>query len=369
MKIVIISQNCFPYISPRSNRATELAKEFSRLGHDVSLYALLGRLEYDKSYDNFGIKFKKLGNSRYGLYDNANERNNNIIYKLIARLFGKYLDFPKIELKKFTYNILKKEKNIDLLITIAHPHTIHWGAAKYIKKDKNKIKKWIADCGDPYMLNPFIKYPSYFKYEEKKWCRLCDYITVPIEDAKEAYYPEFRSKIKVIPQGFNFDDNRLPVYIPNRVPTFAFSGIFYKGLRDPAKFLEYLCTLKNNFKFVIYTNTSDYNINTFSLKTFKTKLGDKLDIRSFIPRTELLDELAKMDFLINIKNNSGVQQPSKLIDYAISKRPILEITSEFNEIAIFDEFITGKYHNAKKIENIEQYDIKNVTQNFLHLIK
>lgn len=367
MKIVIISQNCFPYISPRANRATELAKELSKQGHDVNLYALLGDLDYEKYCNDYSINFKKLGDSKYGLYNNANKRNNNIIYKIITKFGGKYLEFPKIELKRFTYNILKKENDIDLLITIAHPHTIHWGAAKYVKKNKGKIKNWIADCGDPYMLNPFVKYPSYFKYVEKKWCQLCDYITVPIDEAKDAYYPEFRDKIKVIPQGFCFEENRLPDYTPNKVPTFAFSGIFYKDLRDPIKFLDYLCTLKTDFKFIIYTNCTEHTLEVFSLNKYKAILNDNLVIHSFVPRSELLKELAKMDFLINIKNNSGVQQPSKLIDYAITNRPILEITSEFSEITIFKEFLNKDYHNARKIENIEQYDIRNVVNSFLAL--
>ena len=74
-----------------------------------------------------------------------------------------------------------------------------------LKKPKT-AKKWIADCGDPFMgakLETFRK-PFYFKYFEKDFCRKADYITVPAEGAKKAYYSEFLGKIRVIPQGFNF---------------------------------------------------------------------------------------------------------------------------------------------------------------------
>jgi len=37
MKILIITYYFFPEITPRAFRAFELAKEFSRLGHDVSI--------------------------------------------------------------------------------------------------------------------------------------------------------------------------------------------------------------------------------------------------------------------------------------------------------------------------------------------
>ena len=59
MKIVVVTQNCFPYISPRSNRATELAKEFVRQGHDVTLYALLGDVDYFDFCENTGVKVSR----------------------------------------------------------------------------------------------------------------------------------------------------------------------------------------------------------------------------------------------------------------------------------------------------------------------
>ena len=369
MKIVVVTQNCFPYISPRSNRATELAKEFVRQGHDVTLYALLGDVDYFDFCENTGVKVKNLGKSKYGLLDNGNRRNNNPFYKLVSRYLGNYFDFPKIELMPLTSKALGNEGRIDMLVTIAHPHTIHWGAAKYIKKHRDKVGYWIADCGDPYMLNPGTNYPRYFEYVEKYWCKLCDSITIPIEEAKKAYYPEFADKIEIIPQGFDFENNKLADYKPNDVPTFAFAGLFYKDLRDPVKFLEYLTTVKSGFRFIIYTKDTPYNRGTFSLDKYQAKLGEKLVIRNFIPREQLLFELSGYDFVVNIRNKSTVQQPSKLIDYALAKRPILEITSDFNEDSVLEDFLVGNYERQTIVPDIERYNIRNVVGNMLSLVK
>ena len=368
MKVVIISQNCYPYISPRANRATELAKEFARQGHSVTLYALMGNYDYSAFINMYGIQLLNLGQSLWGLQDNSNYCKKSWFAKVVALLFGKYLDFPKCELKGMVYKALTNEKDIDLLITIAHPHTIHWGAAKYVRHFPNMIKKWIADCGDPYMLNPHVHYPWYFKYVEKNWGRLCDYITVPIEEARNAYYPEFSDKIRIIPQGFDFDHNNLAEYEKNIVPTFAFAGIFYERLRDPRAFLNYLCEIVDDFKFVIYINDTPYYRTAFHLDEYKEKLGDKLEIHSFIPRSDLLFELSKMDFLVNIKNASGVQQPSKLIDYALTGRPILEISSDFSDHIVFEEFCNGDYQHKTIVNNMERYNIKNVVNEMLSLV-
>jgi len=119
--------------------------------------------------------------------------------------------------------------------------------------------------------------------------------------------------------------------------------------------------MKTDFKFVVYTQSIIF------FSPYRDALGNKLEIRDYIPRKELLYQLSQMDFLINIANNSSVQTPSKLIDYALTQRPIIEITSDFKEYKEFQEFLDGNYQRGKKIENLEQYNIVNVANNFLEL--
>lgn len=361
LKIVIISQTCYPALSPRAHRTTELAKELVKRGHQVIVYALLGNYDYSEYSKETGVIFKNLGISKLGVTDSTGYSNKALWARAIRKLFAKWLEVPNIELIPLVKESLQKEGHIDYLITIAHPHTIHWGAASFVKRYKDKVNFWVADCGDPYMKNPYNFRPSYFSYFEKSWGMLCDFIAVPIEKAKDGYYQEFYKKIKVIPQGFQLNDLKLANYTKNKVPTFAFSGKVYPGLRDPSNFLEYLMTLKTDFRFVLYSKHSHI------FEPYINKLGEKLEIRDYVPREELLFELSKMDFLINIKNVSAVQQPSKLIDYALTKRPILEITSEFEEEKSFNQFMKGNYSDQMAFKDIERYDIKNVANQFLNL--
>ncbi len=361
LKIVIISKNSYPDLGPRAHRTSELAKELARKGNEVIVYSLLGDYDYDKISSETGIVFKSLGVSKLGVTDNTGYYNKALLAKGLRKLFSKLLELPSIELMPMVYKTLKQEQQIDYLITIAHPHTIHWGAAKFVKKNRDRIKLWVADCGDPYMNDPYNYHPWYFAYFEKSWCRLCNYITIPIEKAKKAYYKEYRDKIKIIPQGFDFNNIKLAEYSPNKVPTFAFSGKLYPSLRDPRNFINYLSTLDADFKFVVYTKSKDI------FTKYKKELGDKLEIRDYVPRKDLLFELSKMDFLINIKNISIVQQPSKLIDYALTKRPIFEISSEFNEEIGFEEFLSRNYQKQLLLKDIQKYNVENVARDFLCL--
>ncbi|HEY8931272.1 MAG TPA: glycosyltransferase [Mucilaginibacter sp.] len=364
-KIVVISRTIFPFQAPRSFRATELAKELARQGHDVTLYGVLGNYDYTDFERQHNIKVKNLGKMRFATLNSSNDVKSSLLNKIFSRLIHRLIEFPDIELMFKVFRCLKQDKDIDLLVTVAVPYPLHWGAASYIGKRKNNFKgTWVADCGDPYFGNKFHKRYFYFKYVEKWFCRIADFITVPIEEAKEGYFSEFHDKIKVIPQGFDFNEVTLSDTEPNNpVPLFIYAGAFYKGMRDPELFLNYLTTVKTDFKFIVYTKNKEM------VEPFIEKLAGKLLIKDYIPRIELLKIMNGASFLVNVENGTAMQSPSKLIDYLLTKRPILSVNSHtLNEPAI-NEFLNGNYSSQLVIENLDQYDIKNVAGNFVKLMK
>src|SRR5690606_19247163 len=182
---------------------------------------------------------------------------------------------------------------------------------------------WIADCGDPFMgqENDTFKYPFYFKYIEKWFCKKADYLSIPIKTAISAYYPEFHNKIRVIPQGFKFEDIDLAPKNKNDFPHFAYAGGLIPGRRDPKEFFEFLVNYKHPFKFDIYTNQVNL------VDSYVKRSNGRIEVKKYLPRKELLYELSKLDFLINFENKGQKQIPSKIIDYVIVDKPILSINS------------------------------------------
>ena len=67
MKIVIISSVFYPRQSPRSYRATELAKYFAKQGHEVYSYAVLGKFDYQQFEKETGIKVRSLGKMHFAI--------------------------------------------------------------------------------------------------------------------------------------------------------------------------------------------------------------------------------------------------------------------------------------------------------------
>lgn len=363
-RILLIAKSFFPVISPRSFRVTELAREFAREGHAVVIYTVTGDYDYSDFEKKYNLTVKNLGNLRFREISLRGSRHTLLWRRALRRILLLFFEYPAIELMFAISAALKNESGYNLMISFAPTYPVHWGCAKAIDNNRLLCETWIADCGDPYMgckTDSFRK-PFYFKYIEKWFCIKADYITIPKEEMKVNYYSEFRSKIKIIPQGFCFENVKTcKDQIKNKVPTFAFAGSFIKGIRDPRGFLDYLSTLKQNFKFILYTNSLNL------LSSYTELLVDKIEIRPYVQREELLYVLSQMDFLVNFEYDPAIQSPSKLIDYALTGRPILSLSSNNLDKTTIQEFLKGDYKNRFEVTDIQQYNIVNVARKFLSL--
>lgn len=358
MNILIVSGSFYPKNNPRSFRTTELVKQFCKLKHNVVLYIPKTEEDLSEFISKYPITIKYYNDCRWST------QRISLFSRIKDRLLRQFLEYPDIKIVNSLREVLKQERFYDLLITIAVPHPIHWAVGLLYNKGFKLAKTWVADCGDPYMLCGTNQYshPFYFKYIEKLWCRECDFISVPTESSKDGYYKEFVNKIRVIPQAFDFSDVILKKYKKNQVPVFAFSGNIIPKVRDPRPFLDYLLTLNVNFKFVMFTTKHHL------VQPYVNKIPEKIELHNYISRLDLLYFLSGVDFLVNFENSSNVQTPSKLIDYTLTKRPILSInTSSFNP-EIIQEFLNGDYSHQYIVNNIEDYNIVNVAEKFLKLV-
>lgn len=361
MKILIITRYSYPRQSPRAFRTAELTEQLVKMGHDVTLYTVHGRYDYSDYEKQTGIKMRNI-ETRFATSGPDGCQKSSLFDRFMSHFFKRVLFWPQCEFHFVVNKIIKENPNVDMLITIALPHSFHSGAAKAKKKYPDIFPKtWICDCGDPFMLNPFFNFPQYMKRFEDMWCSMCDYISVPTATSYKGYYPQYWNKIRVIPQGFDFNKTPIAEYVPNKIPTFLFTGTIHSN-RSPKKFMDYLLTLDMDYKFYLYTGSAvDKQYNELS--------NGKIEVRKGYSRKDIVNQCSKMDFLINIKNINDLQTPSKLIDYGISKRPILSISDDFVEIEQFMQFVNGDYSSQYHVDNLDDYKIENVANKFLSLAK
>jgi hypothetical protein len=365
-KILIVTNGFYPEISPRSFRATELAKELARQGHEVTVCThFRDGLEAFAVQHNFRVI--DLGKLTWPKPVVKGSSVEFLVRRVVARFSTLLFEYPTIQLIPLIKKALKNEKGYDALISIAVPYPIHWGISKIWSKKNPIAKTWIADCGDPYMgqENDTFKPPFYFGYVEKKFCRKADFITVPTQNSIPGYYPEFHHKIKVIPQGFRFEDVALYDGPLNQEKTiFGYAGMFIPGRRDPSEFLTYLNSLDESFKFEfhIYTTTPQFIV------PFVEASKGRIIMQPIVPREKLLYELSEMHFVVNFENVGHKQTPSKLIDYLIIDKPVLSVTFRNFKPGILQDFLKGNYAQKMILPAKDNYRIENVASQFIALI-
>lgn len=369
-KILLVSNAFLPEISPRSFRATELAREFLKQGHSVTVWTTYRDYNYKDFLEENPVLLKMW---RKPILPEVPQLKGTILRTLsraIKRGLSLFFEYPAIEEMFIVRRILKDEDGYDLLISFAIPYTVHWGVAWANPVKRGIAGTWVADCGDPYMfarLDTFRK-RFYFKYLEKNFCRKCNYLTVPAEALKRQFYTEFTRKIKVVPQGFNFNGIQLWKGENNHeFPVFIFAGSIIPGRRDLSLFLEFISSLKIKFQFIVYTNQMEW------FQKFKTLMGDKLMLRDYIERLDLIYEMSKADFLINVdtildSENHTEAVPSKLIDYALSGRPILSINSARFDKELVMQFLAKDY-SRRRVIDLQRFEISRVASQFIELIR
>ncbi|HPR12815.1 MAG TPA: glycosyltransferase [Bacteroidales bacterium] len=364
LRLLLVSNAFYPEISPRSYRATELAREFCRQGHDVVVVTKSRSYDYTDFLKETPVDIRMWKGDKFPPVSVARRNPWALITRAIKRVMMVLFEYPAIEDMFHVRKMLKWEEGYDMMISFAVPYPVQWGVA-WARNRKRRISRiWVADCGDPYMgdvLDSFRK-PFYFAFLEKWFCRKAEFITIPVQSALTAYYPEFHDKIKVIPQGFRFDiRDDLKKGPGHTVPEFAYAGRFLQGIRDPRPLLEFLSATDLPFRFHVFTDQPEY------LDDYRERLNDRLIVSGYIPRKELLDMLSGMDFLINFDNNTTLNIPSKLIDYSITGRPVLNIRKDFSAESIM-AFLTGNYSSRMDLPDPMHYHISKVSGQFLELL-
>lgn len=370
-KILIVSYYYEPENTPRAFRTKELVTELSNRNYSIDLFIPEQNIDKINEYPN-NVNITGVKSRKANINNNKNEKSK--ILNLINRVKNKILNFATGDINGFLFgnNLYKtlisrvKNEDYDAIISIGLPFYNHLATARFIKKTEQQGIH-ICEYGDPFYFNPQHSMPLYIKYIEKWGTGQFDYISIPTAQSIE-YFMHLKplENIKIIPQGFDLSAISISEYKANKIPTFCYAGIFYKNIRNPQPFFEMLTKINIPFIFVVYTDLNDKFSNDIC-SHYKNILGDKIIIRNFIPRLELIEIISGMDFLINFDNTNSNQVPSKLIDYSLSERPILNIDLTSNDTTNFLKFLKQDYTNKVEI-NVLDYDIKNVVNSFEELI-
>ena len=381
-KILIVTHQYLPHVSPRTTRWKLLVEELISKGHQVTIltgmYPDFDTKNMDVIY--FGNKNNK--NIVSSLREKSKQvssknRIKKFFYdslKKLYRIFINYLAWPDYSVF-WLYQIYRNRKNIttdyDVIISVSLPFSSH--IAAYIV-NKSRKKQWIMDIGDPFSLkidapenNKFL-YSRLNKRYENKFYSLANNVLFTHKDALDNHKKFFNipsSKLVVANPISNFDSNlfnkSMSYDYESKPIKISYFGIFTKGVRSPDSFLKQVSD-KHEFEFSWYVNEDSKKI----IKSCDINLNK----HSFYPQVsrEEAQELMvnSTHCLLSIGNKNSNQIPSKVIEYLATGKPIIHFTEINNDpvISLSNEFenliILNKNNSEEKLSTLEEKLFKNL---------
>lgn len=384
-KILIISHQFLPFVSPRTTRWSLLIDELTKRGNEVTVLTGTAPEELKKNYEVLYFGNKKFSSNINKVRSDSQDSSNNylkkIIYsmlKTIYRFLFKTFSWPDYAMF-WAFTIFKNRKRIenkfDAIISVSLPFTSHLCA--YILQ-KRISADWYMDIGDPFSLkinspeNNKIIYSYLNKYYEQKFYQNASKIIFTHNEVAELHQNKFnidRTKIvigypiallneKRIKNSLTFNYKDTPLKI-------GYFGAFTKSVREPN---NYIINIANSLDDEI---KHEWYIHNESKKFFSSiKNISSHQFLDILPRELALETMVnKMHVLLSIGNFNKYQMPSKVIEYLSLGKPVLhfaEIEDDplYNFSNLFDNL---KIINSKTTKNELDNYFENIRENRIEL--
>tara|TARA_B100001093_G_scaffold382820_1_gene368394 strand:- start:1964 stop:3187 length:1224 start_codon:yes stop_codon:yes gene_type:complete len=386
-KILIVSHQFLPYISPRTTRWKFLIDELITRGNEVTILTGTNPNDLVNNYDVLYFGNKNMSSAIDNLRKDSTKVENSFIkknlYSLLKKIYRfifKSLAWPDYAMF-WIFTIIKNKskipKNFDIIISVSLPFTSHVCGSIL---NKSMSSKWFMDIGDPFSLkehsfenNRFL-YSFINSYFEKKYYQMADKIIFTHTEASKLHMDKFQidsSKlvighpISLIDENIIESSNKYAyIDLPIKIGYF---GIFTDGVRDP---YNYLNTVASSFKEEFHHY---WFINDASIKYFSSLINSSNHkFKTMIPREDALNEMINnFHILLSIGNKNNYQLPSKVIEYISLGKPVLhyaEISSDpmYRFESLFKNFkiIDKNTRENDVMEFLKSFQIKKIEFNY-----
>jgi glycosyltransferase involved in cell wall biosynthesis len=363
MKILIVSFAYFPELSPRAFRWTAIAEELVNLGHSVKVVCASNHGQAASEHVN-GVEIHRAGsNAREGfknwlrLEATVTSIRSNVtfedslsyrrkignfiksIYSYTARkiLWPDFAAFWYFAALKAADKSIKNELP-DVIVTVSLPFTSH--LVGLALKRRYEIP-WVVDIGDPFSfmtktpLNNHKLFKNLNARSESQVLQIADAVTVTTEGTKYEYLKHFSSlisrKIIVIPPLFSAPtklNDFLPFFNDSKKIRLVFAGTLYRAIRDPLAllaFFRHLASTSLGSKVELHF-LGVINDCKPCFDAYDDLLGSKIFLHGLVSRRQALQAMKEANVLVNLGNSTHFQLPSKVVEYVILGKPVLNIT-------------------------------------------
>jgi hypothetical protein len=306
-------------------------------------------------------------------------------------------------------NKLLQNGKFDAVVSVSLPFTGHCVG---LQVKKRFGIRWIVDIGDPFSfmsetpVNNHRLYSGLNYRAESEVLNHADAVAVTTDATKSQYikcFPDLvANKISVIPPLFvePVDVDKLAPFFtdPSKI-RLVFAGTLYSKIRNPSALLELFSKL---LKSSVGRNLELHFLGVINdcepyFEKYQALIGTQIFLHGLVPRSSAVRAMQGATILVNLGNTTAYQLPSKVVEYAMLGKPVLNIASRssdssqnfFSHIngicSVNEKALIGDIAELERVEkfirnppicsqaDIDQlrnvYGLQSITLSYLHLFQ
>jgi glycosyltransferase involved in cell wall biosynthesis len=223
------------------------------------------------------------------------------------------------------------QKQYDVVISVAPTFTAVAVGHSVHKRVADAV--WLLDLGDPFSFlkeappNNTTLYGRLNRWYERKVFSQADVVSVTNPQTQQRYaevFPESATKLLVIPPLLSLPQSGSKSTVPGRL---VYVGTMYRNIREPGFLLELFrralsAGLSHETELHCYGDVSSC---LDIIAGYEPLLGKRVFFHGVVPREVAAQALDEAHFLINIGNETTYQLPSKVVEYAATGKPIINL--------------------------------------------
>ncbi|HEX6373817.1 MAG TPA: glycosyltransferase [Longimicrobium sp.] len=367
MKLLVVTHEYAPALNPRAFRWTSVAEALAARGHQVDVLsaALPGQ---PRQEERNGVSVHRVGGgvtealrrrlarapapAAPGGAAAAPPRAGAGLAKRVHDRTWKQVYWPDYACLWYPAAVRRARALLaaggyDRLVTVSHPFTGHWVGAAL--KNENPALPWLVDVGDPFAFiegtpvnNVRLHGARNYRAERRvlRGASVVSVTTGPTRTRYAAAFPESAGKLVVVPPLLSPEAARPGNgrFLPDGAGRvrMVFVGTLYRDLRSPEPLLRLFQALLRTeagagleLHFVGMLNGCEE-----VLAPYAPLLGDRIFVHGAVPRERALRAMHDADVLVNLGNASGYQLPSKVVEYAATGRPVLNLAGAASDVSV-----------------------------------
>lgn len=339
MRILLVNYFHPPMVDAQAYRFAQLARHWVEAGHEVEV--VTGRVDGEPGQANLhGVSVYRTGwLSRPAMLrseaSGGTTASRRPLCETLRRTYRRWYwpDAWWHWLAGAAWQVWRRSPRADLVISYSPTFAAH--LAVLFARRAGRVKRWIADYGDPFSTsssmppNHFARYGAINHRAERAVLKSADAAVLTSEGTLAEYRTRFGSipTVRLIPHladlGSLYQPTPHATAATEPVVRLTYIGGFHRGIREPYALLDWFQALASMSPVPLALDLYGPD-NGFGL----AQLGRSATYyHGMVARERALELAAQSDVLVNVDNQDCNMTPSKIVEYIGSGRPVIHLAA------------------------------------------